>query len=116
MSRARARRRHDCEPVIPYRLEGQPGVGAPGRPATPGTSEWDRIGTSFVERHNGTIRQQVRGFTRKTLAFSKKLRNLRAAVAVYVAWYNWVRSHGATPAMALGIEETFWTLERLLPR
>lgn len=41
-----------------------------------------RIGTSYVERHNGTIRQQIRRFTRKTLAFSKKLRNLRAAIAL----------------------------------
>ena len=77
------------------------------------------IGTSYVERNNGTIRQQLRRFTRKTLGFSKKLRNLRAAVALYVAWYDFVRPHGSlhgcTPAMALGLAETFWPLERLLP-
>ena len=38
------------------------------------------------ERHNATLRQQVRRFTRKTMAFSKKLRNLQAAVSLYVAW------------------------------
>ncbi len=85
-----------------------------------GNPDYNRIGTSYVERNNLTIRQQVRRFTRKTLAFSKKLHNLRAAVALYFAWYNFVRPHGAlhgaTPAMALGIEPTFWTLERLLPR
>ncbi len=52
--------------------------------------------------------------TRKTLALSKKLRNLRAAVALCVAFYNWIRPHGSlhgmTPAMALGIASTF--LER----
>lgn len=77
------------------------------------------IGTSHVERHNGTIRQQIRRFTRKTLAFSKKLRNLQAAAALYIAWYDFCRPHrslyGATPAMALGVAETFWPLDRLLP-
>ena len=84
-----------------------------------GQPDDDAIGTSYVERNNGTIRQQLRRFTRKTLGFSKKLRNLRAAVALYVAWYDFVRPHGAlhgaTPAMVLGLAETFWPLERLLP-
>ncbi len=78
-----------------------------------------RIGTSYVERNNGTIRQQIRRFTRKTLAFSKLLRNLRAAVALYVAWYDFCRPHGSldgmTPAMALGLADTFWPLDRLMP-
>ena len=66
--------------------------------------------TSLVERHNATMRQQMRRLTWRTLPFSKKLRNLRAAVALYVAFYNWIRPHGSrhgmTPAMALGIAET----------
>ena len=76
------------------------------------------IGTSYVERHNGTIRHQIRRFTRCTLAFSKRLRNLRAAAALYVAWYDFCREHGSlktTPAMALGIADSFWPIERLLP-
>lgn len=75
--------------------------------------------TSLVERHNATMRQQIRRMTRKTLAFSKKLRNLRAAVALYVAFYNWIRPHGSlhgmTPAMALGIASTFRSVDRLMP-
>ena len=77
-----------------------------------------RIGTSYVERNNGTIRQQLRRFTRKTLGFSKCVRNLRAAVAIYVVWYNFCRTHGTlrmTPAMELGITDTFWDLNRLVP-
>ncbi|MDE0001710.1 MAG: hypothetical protein OXQ29_03330 [Rhodospirillaceae bacterium] len=77
-----------------------------------------QIGTSYVERNNLTIRQQLRRFTRLTLGFSKKLRNLRAAVALYFAWYNFCRIHGSlrvTPAMAAGITDTVWALERLLP-
>ena len=83
-----------------------------GQPALP------LIGTSYVERHNGTIRHQIRRFTRCTLAFSKRLRNLRAAATIYVAWYDFCREHGSlkmTPAMALGIADTFWPLDRLLP-
>ena len=79
----------------------------------------DRIGTSYVERHNGTIRQQIRRFIRKTAAFSKKPRILRAAVALYVAWDDRGRRHrvlhGATPAMALGIAETLRRIENLMP-
>ena len=73
--------------------------------------------TYHVERTNSTLRQQVRRFTRQTLAFSKKLRNLKAAIALYLAHYNFCRVHGSldmTPAMALGITETIWELEALL--
>ena len=73
--------------------------------------------TSYVERTNGTLRQQVRRFTRRTLAFSKKLRNLKAAIALYLAHYNFCRLHGSldmTPAMALGITEKIWEIEDLL--
>ena len=83
-----------------------------------GTLDDAQIGTSFVERNNLTIRHHLRRFTRRTLGFSKKVRNLRAAVAVYVAFYNFCRPHGTlrmTPAMALGIADTFWSIDRLLP-
>ena len=76
-----------------------------------------KVSTSFVERHNLTIRQQLRRFTRRTLGFSKKLANLRAAVDVYMAWYNFVRVHGSlrvTPAMAAGVTSTVWDLDRLI--
>ncbi|HJT77231.1 MAG TPA: hypothetical protein VJ739_08515, partial [Gemmataceae bacterium] len=65
-------------------------------------SRWD-ICTSHVERHNLTIRTFLRRFTRLALGFSKKLENLTAATALYVAHYNFCRSHislsGSTPAM-----------------
>jgi hypothetical protein len=44
----------------------------------------------------------LRRFTRLVNAFSKKLDNLKAAVALYVAWYNFRRVHQTlrvTPAM-----------------
>lgn len=76
------------------------------------------ISTSHVERQNLTMRMQMRRFTRLTNAFSKKLANLKAAVALHFAWYNFVRIHrslGMTPAMQAGIVSEVWTIDRLLP-
>lgn len=75
------------------------------------------ISTSYVERQNLTLRMQLRRFTRLTNAFSKKLTNLRAAVALHFAYYNFVRIHQSlrmTPAMAAGISNELWEIERLL--
>ena len=41
------------------------------------------------------MRMQIRRFTRLTNAFSKKLDNLKAAVALHFAHYNFVRVHGS---------------------
>ncbi len=75
------------------------------------------ISTSYVERHNLTLRMQIRLFTRLTNAFSKKLANLKAALALYFAHYNFVRIHRTlrvTPAMAAGVTDRPWEFEELL--
>ena len=72
------------------------------------------ISTSYVERQNLTMRMQMRRFARLTNAFFKKLGNLKAALALHFAWYNFVRVHKTlriTPAMAAGISSSPWTLE-----
>lgn len=53
------------------------------------------ISTSFVERQNLTLRMQQRRFTRLTNGFSKKIRNHKAAVGLYVGHYNLCRVHEA---------------------
>ena len=58
-----------------------------------GNPDRQNICTSFVERQNLTMRMQMRRFTRLTNAFSKKLDNLKAALALHFAWYNFVRIH-----------------------
>lgn len=76
------------------------------------------ISTSYIERQNLTIRMQLRRFTRLTNAFSKKLENLKAAIALHFAHYNFVRIHQTlrvTPALAAGITDHAWELGELLP-
>jgi len=75
------------------------------------------ISTSFVERQNLTVRLQLRRLTRLTNAFSRKLVNLRAAVALHFAYYNMVRVHTSlrvTPAMEAGLTDHVWGLAELL--
>ncbi len=75
------------------------------------------VSTSYVERSNLTLRMQQRRFTRLTNGFSKKLRNHRAAVSLYVAHYNLCRVHETiriTPAMALGVTDHIWTIGELI--
>lgn len=75
------------------------------------------ICTSFVERQNLTMRMAIRRFTRLTNAFSKKLENLKAAVALHFAHYNFIRVHRTlrvTPAMEAGITDHIWSFEELL--
>jgi len=73
--------------------------------------------TSHCERQNLQIRMQVRRFTRLTNAFSKKLANLEAAVALHFAYYNLCQRHGTigtTPAVRAGVTDHEWTIEELL--
>ena len=75
------------------------------------------ISTSYVERQNLTMRMQMRRFTRLTNGFSKKLENLRAAVALHFANYNFVWIHGflrVTPAMAAGVTDHIWSIHDLI--
>jgi hypothetical protein len=63
------------------------------------------------------MRMQIRRLTRLTNAFSKKLDNHKAAVALHFAYYNFCKIHGSlrvTPAMQAGITSTVWTLTNLL--
>jgi hypothetical protein len=75
------------------------------------------ICTSHVERQNLTMRMGMRRFTRLTNAFSKKLRNLEAAVALHFMHYNFVRAHSSlrvSPAMEIGITDRLWSIEDIV--
>src|SRR5271157_4234174 len=82
-----------------------------------GMPDFDRICTSHIERQNLTMRMQIRRLTRLTNAFSKKWENLKAAIALHFAYYNFCRVHSSlrvTPAMEAGLTDHVWTLEELL--
>lgn len=75
------------------------------------------ISTSFVEWQNLTMRMSMRRFTRLTNAFSKKVENLEAAVALHFVWYNFGRVHQTlrvTPAMEAGIADHIWTVDEIV--
>jgi IS1 family transposase len=77
------------------------------------------ISTSHVEKQNHTLRMHCRRLTRLTNAFSKKLENFRAAVAMNFAYYNFCKIHGSlrtTPAQAAGVESSQWTVADLVER
>lgn len=77
-----------------------------------------KISTSYVERQNLTMRMSMARLARLSLAFSKKLDNLKAALALHFAWYNFGRVHGSlriTPAMEAGITDHIWTMNELMP-
>jgi len=82
-----------------------------------GNPDMARICTSHVEKQNHTLRMHCRRLTRLTNAFSKKFENFEAAVALNFAYYNFCKVNSAvrmTPAMAVGVERTQWTVEDLL--
>ena len=107
---------YEAEPVNPGRYS-PPHVIKAERNAISGQPDPRYISTSHIERQNLTIRMSMRRFTRLTNAFSKKIENLRAAVSLHFAHYNFVRIHNSlriTPAMAAGVTNHIWTIEDLL--
>jgi len=73
--------------------------------------------TSHVERQNLTMWTFLRRLTRLSLGFSKKLENLKHAIALHFAFYNFCRVHKSlrvTPAMEAGLTDHVWTLGELL--
>jgi transposase-like protein/IS1 family transposase len=82
-----------------------------------GDPDGQRICTSHIERQNGSLRQWCKRLTRLSYAFSKKWDNLRAALALHFAYYNFCRVHSSirqTPAMAAGLAMQPWGLKDLL--
>lgn len=75
------------------------------------------VPTSMVERQNLTMRMSMRRFTRLTNAFSKKIENLKHAVALHFMYYNFVRQHQTlrvSPAMAAGVTEHLWDIKDIV--
>ena len=87
----------DADFISKYGVEGNP--------------DEAHVSTSFVERHNLTMRMAMRRFIRRTNGFSKTRRNHKRMVALYLMHYNFCRIHetiGVTPAMEAGVTDTLW--------
>jgi IS1 family transposase len=75
------------------------------------------ISTSYVERANLSMRMGMRRFTRLTNAFSKKIENHAAAVALYFMYYNFARVHQTlrcSPAMAAKVDNRLWEIKDIV--
>jgi len=109
------------------REEGPPGRYTPAkclrvtREAEIGNPDLHTVGTSRVERMNLSVRHFMRRFTRSTLGYSKTFRNHRHATALFIAHFNFCRTHSSlkngtprTPAMAAELTDHVWTIEELL--
>jgi len=85
--------------------------------AVTGNPDPKHISTSYVERHNLSVRMTVRRFTRLTNAFSKKIENHAAAVALGYFAYNFIKIHRTVrvaPAMAAGVTNRLWEVTDLV--
>ena len=87
------------------------------RTAIAGAPDPEHVSTSYVERHNLTLRMGMRRYTRLTNAHSKKLRNHTAALGLFLCFYNFCRIHQTircTPAMAAGVTARLWSIADLV--
>jgi hypothetical protein len=75
------------------------------------------VSTSFVERHNWTVRTNMRRYTRLSNGFSRKIENHEAAVALNYFVDNFIKIHRTlrmTPAMAAGVTTRLWEVSNLV--
>lgn len=75
------------------------------------------VSTSHIERSHLTLRLTQKRWARLTTAFSRKLENMRAAMDLHTAVYNFVKVHstlGETPAQAIGITFRKWEIADII--
>lgn len=107
---------YGADPQAETRYSPAKCLGAEKKPKI-GNPDPKHISTSYAERSNLTMRMHMRRFTRLTNAFSKKVENHAAAIALHTMYYNFVRIHQAlkvTPAMAAGVTDKLWEMDDLV--
>jgi hypothetical protein len=73
--------------------------------------------TGYAERQNLTMRMSMRRFARLTNGFSKKVENMKHAIALNFMYYNYCRIHQSlrvTPALAVGLTDHVWEIDELV--
>ena len=107
---------YGADPQAETRYSPAKCIGAEKHPRI-GDPDPKHISTSYVERSNLTMRMHMRRFTRLTNAFSKKVENHAAAIALHTMYYNFVRIHQTlrvTPAMAAGVADKLWEVSDIV--
>jgi len=75
------------------------------------------VSTSYVEKHNQSMRQHMKRFARLTAAHSKKLVNHVHMVSLYAVWYNFARINSSvrmSPAMAANLTDRLWDISDIV--
>ena len=75
--------------------------------------------TAHLESFNQTIRASLKRYARRTNAHSKNLDNHNRNIALFAAYYNWIRPHTTlgrltTPAMAAGLATRAYEMAELI--
>ena len=105
-----------------YTEEGQgyyspPALISAKKEAVYGEPDAARIGTSRVERWNLSLRTGLKRMTRLSICFSKCYRNHKAAMSLWIGYYNYCLRHSTirmAPAMKADLISTPWTMRDLL--
>jgi len=82
-----------------------------------GAPNKEHVSTSFIERSNLTLRMGNRRFTHLTNAFSKKVENHEAMLALFFCYYNFAKIHQTlrcTPAMEAGVATRLWSIKDIV--
>jgi hypothetical protein len=79
-----------------------------------GNPDMAHVSTSYAERNNLNVRMHSRRMTRLTNAFSKKMENHAHAMSLHFFYYNFVRIHKTTPAMAAGVTDRLWEMSDMV--
>jgi IS1 family transposase len=109
-------KQYGADPAAETRYSPAECIGCKQRPIK-GNADAKHVSTSYIERQNLTMRMSIRRFTRLTNAFSKKLENHIASIAIHYMHYNFCRIHQTlrvTPAMQAGVSDHVWALDELL--
>jgi hypothetical protein len=75
-----------------------------------------RLAPTAASCRSARFRARDETAARLTYAFSKRVENLAAAVALHVAFYNYCRIHQTlrcTPAMAAFVTDRLWSMDDL---
>ncbi|MDO8543763.1 MAG: hypothetical protein Q7S40_25255 [Opitutaceae bacterium] len=84
-----------------------------------GHPDEELVTTTTIEAQNLLLRMSNRRYTRFTNAFSRRIRNMRASVALHFTYYNFCRIHPVirvTPAMEAGLVTSALQIEELIER